>query len=229
MNRGYLVPMAQTPGNAGGNGEGWGPGALLLVLSGPSGVGKTTIVREIAQRTPGAALSVSLTTRPKTPREVDGADYHFVTEVEFERRIRNPDGAQGLGDFLEHAGVYGKRYGTLRAPVEEGLREGRLVILEIDVQGAKQVKARMPGAFCVFVMPPSEPELLERLRGRGRDSEEAVQKRFALAKREMDEARACGVYDVFLVNDDLERTITQAMHLIEEERRVRWQGVRSRS
>lgn len=192
------------------------------MVSGPSGAGKTTIVREIERRTPGAVLSVSLTTRQKSQREMDGVDYHFVAETEFERRLRDRAGPEGLGEFLEHAGVYGKRYGTLRAPVEQGLAEGRLVVLEIDVQGARQVKARMPEAYCVFIMPPSEEELLLRLRSRGRDSEEAVQKRFALAKREMDEARACGVYDVFLVNDDLERTITQSLHLIEEERRVRW-------
>lgn len=198
------------------------PRALLLVVSGPSGVGKTTIVREIARRIRGSTLSVSLTTRSKAPTEQDGSDYFFVGEADFEKRMSAPGGPPGLGDFLEHAGVYGKRYGTLRAPVAEALGAGRLAILEIDVQGAKQVKARMPRAFCMFIVPPSEEALLKRLRMRGRDSEEAVQKRFAAAKKEIDDARASDVYDHFLINDDLEGTIARAVKEIEDERRKRW-------
>lgn len=177
---------------------------LLVIVSGPSGAGKTTIARAVHDAFAGSLLSVSLTTRPPGPRETDGVDYHFVDEAEFLARVDR-------AEFLEHAGVYGKRYGTLRAPVADAMRAGRLVILEIDVQGAKQVKSQIPDSYGLFVLPPSEDALLDRLRSRQRDSEEVIQKRFARARDEMAEARRCAVYDLFIVNDDLDRAIGEAI------------------
>lgn len=180
---------------------------LLVIVSGPSGAGKTTIARALHAAFPGSVLSLSLTTRPMGPTEKEGVDYHFASEEEFQRGVDE-------GAFLEHAGVYGKRYGTPRKPVEEGLAAGRLVILEIDVQGAKQVKGKFPGALAMFVLAPTEEELLERLRARKRDSEEVIQKRFARAREEMAEARRCGVYERFIVNDELERAKKEAIDAV---------------
>lgn len=189
---------------------------LLLVISGPSGVGKTTITRAVERSIPGSVFSVSATTRAKTEADVEGVDYHFVTEPEFDAMVN-------AGAFLEWAGVFGKRYGTPRAWVEEQLVRGRLVILEIDVEGAKQVKRAMPRAFGVFIMPPSEDELLRRLQGRKREGEALIQKRFAEARREMAEARTCGAYDRFITNDDLDRAIREAVDTVTAERaRRRW-------
>lgn len=151
---------------------------LLLVISGPSGVGKTTITRAVERSIPGSVFSVSATTRAKTPADVEGVDYHFVGEPEFDQMVRD-------NAFLEWAGVFGKRYGTPRAWVGEQLSRGRLVILEIDVEGAKQVKKAMPDAFGVFILPPSEDELLRRLHSRKREDESLIRKRFAEAQREM--------------------------------------------
>ena len=177
---------------------------LLLIISGPSGVGKTTITRGVERSIAGSVFSVSSTTRDKTDADVEGVDYHFVTEAEFDRLVAEDD-------LLEWAPVFGKRYGTPRRWVDEQLRRGRLVILEIDVEGARQVKAKMPGAFGVFVLPPSEEVLLRRLRDRRRESEAAIQKRFAEAKRQIATARAGGINDHFITNDDLPRAIAEAV------------------
>ncbi len=134
---------------------------LLLIISGPSGVGKTTITRGVERSIPGSVFSVSCTTRAKTDADVEGVDYHFISPEEFQKLIDEDA-------FLEWADVFGKRYGTRRKWVEEQLHRGRLVILEIDVEGAKQVKAKMPGAFGIFILPPSEEELLRRLQARKR-------------------------------------------------------------
>lgn len=192
----------------------WSEGrGLVLVVSGPSGAGKTTIARALERACPDAHFSVSLTTRQPGPGDRDGVDYRFVTEEEFAQRA-SPQPGKPMGEFLEHAGVYGRRYGTLRAPVDEAMRAGKLVILEIDVQGAKQVKGAMPGASGLFVLPPSDESLLARLRARRRDSEEAIQRRFAAAQREIAEARTCGVYDRFIVNDELERAVAEAVEVV---------------
>lgn len=193
---------------------------LLLVISGPSGVGKTTITRAVERSIPGSVFSVSATTRAKTEADVEGVDYHFVDEPEFDRMVRE-------GAFLEWAGVFGKRYGTPRAWVQEQLSRGRLVILEIDVEGAKQVKAAMPEAYGVFILPPSENELLRRLHARKREDEALIQKRFAEAQREMAEAKVCGAYDAFIVNDNLDRAITEAVATVSAERRTRSSGLPS--
>ena len=184
---------------------------LLLIISGPSGVGKTTITRGVERSIPDAVFSVSATTRAKTPADVEGVDYHFVPDEEFERM-------RLAGEFLECAGIYGKKYGTPRAWVDEQLRRGRLVILEIDVQGAIQVKHSIPDAFGLYILPPSEAVLLERLRSRRREPEDVIQKRFAQAQREIAAARSCGVYNVFLTNIDLDKTIRRATEEVLKER-----------
>ncbi len=184
---------------------------LLLVISGPSGVGKTTITRAL-ERNLGGTFSVSVTTRPRAEGEVEGRDYYFLSDIEFQQRA--DDGA-----FLEHAKVYGEyRYGTPREPVERLVAEGKLVILDIDVQGARQVKQTMPEAFTLFILPPSEEELLRRLRERRREDEASIQRRFDEAKREIAFAEGSGVYDAHIVNEDLDRAIDDASCLINHQR-----------
>jgi guanylate kinase len=184
---------------------------LLLVISGPSGVGKTTITHEVERRL-GGIFSVSITTRPKTTADVEGRDYYFINDQEFDRHIRN-------NDLLEWAEVFGKyKYGTLSRPVEEALAKGQLMILEIDVQGALQVKSKLSDALMLFIEPPTDKALLERLRRRGRDTPEAIDRRFAEAKREIETARQSGAYDHFIVNDVLEESIDLACDLVQRRR-----------
>ena len=186
---------------------------LLLVICGPSGVGKTTITRQLVDHY-HAVFSVSATTRPQTAADQPGHDYHFVTEAEFLDLIR----AERL---LEHALVFGNRYGTLREPVERSLAQGQVVVLEIDVQGALQVRERMPDAFLVFILPPTEATLLERLRARKREPEDKIQARFSEAKREIAMAKSSGAYELFVVNDDLERAISEIMTHVDQAIRQR--------
>ena len=180
---------------------------MLLIISGPSGVGKTTITRAVEAQIPGSVFSVSVTTRPKTPADREGTDYFFVDDERFDRMVEQDE-------LLEHANVFGKKYGTPSAWVDEQLDQGRMVILEIDVQGAEQVKAKRPGAFALFIEPPSEDELLARLRARQREDEATIQRRFAEAKREIERARSGGVYDAFLVNRELDEAIREAVGLV---------------
>jgi len=187
---------------------------LLIVVSGPSGVGKTTITRRLRERFADAEFSVSATTRPRTENETDGADYHFLSEDEFVRRV-------GEGAFLEHVEYTGKRYGTLRAPVEDVIRNGRLMILDVDVRGGESVKEHMPEALAMFILPPSEEELLRRLRDRQREGEEQIQRRFSAAKQEIARAKESGAYDAMIVNDDLEEAVTTAIRLVERARGAR--------
>ncbi len=184
---------------------------LVLIISGPSGVGKTTITRGVERSIADSVFSVSCTTRPKTAADVEGVDYHFVTDEEFER-------LRAAGEFLETAGVYGKKYGTPKGWVEEQIKRGRLVILEIDVQGAMQVKKHLPDAFAIFIEPPSEEELSRRLHTRKREDEAAIEKRFSQAKAEITQAHGCGVYDMFLVNREIEESIARAVGFVEAER-----------
>jgi len=184
-----------------------GSTGLLLVLSGPSGVGKTTIAHRVQERFDGI-FSVSVTTRPRGRDEVDGKDYTFVDSDRFKAMLE-------AGDFLESAEVFGKHaYGTPRQPVQNRLAEGRLVILDIDVQGAGQVRASMPDAFMLFILPPSEEELHRRLESRGRDEEEAIQRRFAEARHEIELATTHDLYDAFVVNASLEQAIEESCELI---------------
>ena len=132
--------------------------ARVFVITGPSGVGKGTLIRSLRDRIPELELSVSATTRPPRPGEVDGVDYHFLDDREFEDRVR-------AGEFVEHATYSGRRYGTLRAELERRLRDGHPVVLEIEVQGARQVRRTMPEALQVFIAPPSREALAERRDG----------------------------------------------------------------
>ena len=165
----------------------------LFVIAAPSGAGKTSLVRALMERIPSLAFSVSFTTRRPRPNEVDGRDYHFVTPGEFERKV-------GADEFLEHARVFDNRYGTGRAEVEAALAAGQDLILEIDWQGARQVRERMPEAIDVFILPPSREALEERLRNRRSDSPEVIARRLRDSVSEMshwDEFRYVVVNDRF--------------------------------
>ncbi|MDR1016080.1 MAG: guanylate kinase [Coriobacteriales bacterium] len=168
----------------------------LFVISGPSGVGKDTLVRRVLTVLPEARLSVSATTRAPRGRERDGVDYHFLSDQDFDREIA----ADG---FLEHADYAHARYGTLRSEVEKGITDGHDVILVIEVQGAAQVKRKMPEAVLIFVAPPSLSELERRLRHRHTDDEAQVQTRLETARLELAQQK---YYNHVLVNDDLNAT-----------------------
>lgn len=187
---------------------------MLLIISGPSGAGKTTITRAVERTIPGSVFSVSCTTRPKAPTDVEGVDYHFIDDHAFDTMVRQDE-------FLEWVNLFGKKYGTPKGWVEEQLSRGRLVILEIDVVGAMKVKARIPGAFMLFILPPDEQTLLDRLRARKREDEAAIQRRFAEAQREMVQARQSGVYDRFIVNKVLDDAIAEAVEAVTKERQRR--------
>jgi len=178
----------------------------LIIISGPSGVGKSTITRQLVART-AAHLSVSMTTRKPGPGEQDGKDYYFVSREEFLRRVET-------GAFLEHAEVFGNLYGTPREKIEQALDAGRTVILEIDVQGGKQVKAIYPQAVMVFILPPSEQALRDRIFGRKREGGDVIARRLDGANREIAAARQC--YDRMVVNDDLERAIDEIIQIIRD-------------
>ncbi|MDN3516914.1 guanylate kinase [Aquisalimonas lutea] len=163
----------------------------LYIISAPSGAGKTSLVKALVDTIPGLSISVSHTTRPRRDGEVDGVDYHFVDAEAFEAMA-------AAGDFLEHARVFGNAYGTARSSVEEQLEVGTDVILEIDWQGAQQVRAALPDAVSVFILPPSRRELERRLRARGKDSEDVIARRLREAQSEMSHYHE---YDYLVVND----------------------------
>jgi guanylate kinase len=168
---------------------------LVLIVSGPSGSGKSTLVQKILEL-PGTMLAVSSTTRPPRKTESNGKWYNFISEAEFRIMIER-------GEFLEYAQVFGKNwYGTPRKALNEALEQKKDLVLEIDVQGALQVKQKMPGAVAVFVIPPSRQDLERRIRERGLDSEDEIRRRLDRARQEMLSYRS---YDFAVVNDDLER------------------------
>jgi guanylate kinase len=168
-------------------------------------VGKSTIARELVKRL-GATLSVSATTRERSAQETDGVDYFFVARNDFEERIDR-------GDFLEYAKVFDNYYGTPRERVEENLKNGKLVILEIDVQGGKQVQSIVPEVISIFILPPKMEELAARISARARDSKEAAKKRLAKANEEI--AAAWRLYKYMVVNDNLEDAINEVIRIIE--------------
>lgn len=182
---------------------------LLLVIAGPSGVGKGAITRRLLERLDDAQLSVSATTRSPRPGERDGHDYHFLDEDDFLARIER-------GELLEWARYGGHWYGTPYADIDEALAAGRVVILEIEVQGAAQVRARRPDALTVFVSPPSTAELERRLRARGTEDDAAVRRRLRIAERELEHRPQ---FDVVLVNDELDRAVDDLVDRIGRARR----------
>jgi guanylate kinase len=182
-----------------------GRSGRLTVLSGPSGVGKGSVIAVVRRRHPDVWLSVSVTTRAPRPGEVDGVQYHFVSAEEFERMV-------AAGELLEHAVYAGSAYGTPRRQVEEQLAAGVPALLEIELQGARQVRAAMPEAQLVFLAPPSFDELARRLSGRGTEDPERVRKRLDLARIEM---AAEDEFDVVVVNDDIEEAADRLVALLE--------------
>jgi guanylate kinase len=176
----------------------------VFVITGPSGVGKGTLIRGLRERLPELELSVSATTRAPRPGERDGVDYHFLAPEEFERRVAN-------GEFVEHATYSGNRYGTLRTELEQRLRAGIPVVLEIEVQGARQVRQAMRDAVAVFIAPPSLDALRARLVGRGTDTPEQMEERIRTAAREL-EAQAEFAHVV--VNDRLEDATERLVEIV---------------
>jgi guanylate kinase len=179
------------------------------VLAGPSGVGKGAIVARLLAAIPDLELSISSTTRSPRPQEDEGRHYWFVDRQTFDKMIE-------AGGFLEWADIFGERYGTPREPVARALAEGRDVLVEIDVQGARQVKAADPRAYMIFITPPSLQELERRLRTRGTETERQVSRRLAKAA---DELAAEPEFDVTVVNDDLERAAREVVELVDRLRR----------
>jgi guanylate kinase len=181
---------------------------LLLILSAPSGAGKTSLYRALLERMADVVASVSHTTRPARPGETDGVDYHFVSPEGFDRLVEE-------GAFLEHARVFDRQYGTSRAAVEAERQAGRDVVLEIDWQGARQIREVIPEAVSVFVLPPSREALRQRLEGRGQDDEDVIERRMRDAEAEMSHY---GEYDYVLINDEFEEALESLMAVVRAER-----------
>ena len=181
--------------------------ARVFVITGPSGVGKGTLIRGVMERLPALELSVSATTRAPRPGEQNGRDYHFLAPEEFERRVQ-------AGEFVEHADYAGRRYGTLRGELEQRVRSGAPVVLEIEVQGARQVRAAMPEAVQVFIAPPSLEALRTRLIGRGTDGNEEVERRLGVAEQEL---AARDEFAHVVVNDRLEDALDQLAEIVSDE------------
>ena len=178
--------------------------SVLLVISAASGVGKSSLARALVETSERIVLSVSHTTRKIGENEVDGREYHFVTEHEFKRMIE-------AGEFLEYAKVYDNYYGTSREVVMRELESGKNVILEIDWQGAQQVETRCPSLIKIFLLPPSIEALRSRLMGRGRDTDSTIERRLAAA---MDDMKHCVDYDYLVLNDDFDKALCDVQNLL---------------
>lgn len=176
----------------------------LFIVAAPSGAGKSTLVNALLEREPGIALSISHTTRKPRPGDVDGMQYHFVDRTRFEQMVAH-------GDFIEHADVFGNYYGTSRSSVEPILAAGRDVLLEIDWQGAAQVRRTMPGCVSIFILPPSRTELERRLRARGTDDPATIEKRLAASREEIAHAHE---FDCIVVNDNFEDALAQLQGIV---------------
>ena len=181
----------------------------IVIVSGPSGVGKSTICKEVVEQLNNTYLSVSVTTRPRAESEIDGQDYWFIGEEEFQERINK-------GLLLEYAEVFGHLYGTPKDKVDEALQAGKTVILEIDVQGAKQVKATCPDVVMIFIFPPTQKELAERIKSRGREEAEAAEERLDEASSEI--AAAWQYYQHMVINDNLEQAVSEVVQIIQRPR-----------
>ena len=178
--------------------------ATLFIVAAPSGAGKSSLVNALLAREPGMALSISHTTRPPRPGESEGSHYHFVDRAGFER-------LRDAGAFLEHAEVHGNLYGTSRAAIERELGVGRDVLLEIDWQGARQIRAAMPGVVGIFILPPSRAELERRLRARGADSDAVIARRLLNSREEL---RHAGEFEYWIVNDRFERALGDLIAIV---------------
>jgi guanylate kinase len=179
----------------------------IVIVSGPSGVGKSTVCKEVVKRLKNTCLSISVTTRPKGENEVNGRDYWFISEQQFQQRVKE-------GSLLEHAEVFGHHYGTPKDKVEEALRAGETIILEIDVQGAKQIKAMYPAAVMIFILPPTQKELVERMNLRGREDVQTAEERLNEAGVEI--AAAWQYYEHMVINDDLEQAVKEIVQIIKQ-------------
>ncbi|KPK38554.1 MAG: hypothetical protein AMJ65_12700 [Phycisphaerae bacterium SG8_4] len=181
----------------------------VVIISGPSGVGKSTICQGLVKQMGDVYLSISVTTRPKSKTEVDGRDYWFISDEEFQKRIDNDL-------LLEHAKVFGHYYGTPKDKIDEALAAGKVAILEIDVQGAKQAKAVFDDAVMIFILPPTEKDLAERMKRRGRDPKDTAEERLNGASAEI--AAAWQHYEHMVINEDLQQAVSECVRIIENAR-----------
>jgi guanylate kinase len=179
----------------------------LYVIAAPSGAGKTSLVKALMEREPRMRFSVSYTTRPPRPNEVDGRDYHFVTRARFEEMAAR-------GEFLEHARVFDNFYGTSLRAVQSELRDGQLLLLEIDWQGARQVRARLPAARSIFILPPTRRALEDRLRARSTDSEAVIERRLRDAAQDLAHWTE---FDYVVVNDQFERAVADLLAIVQQQ------------
>jgi guanylate kinase len=180
----------------------------VFIISAPSGSGKSTLVHRLLKTVPGLTFSISYTTRPPRPTETNGVDYIFIARAEFEARLAR-------GEFLEFAEVFGNYYGTNRSTFEQAVHEGKDLVLDIDVQGARQLKVAIPEAISIFVLPPSREVLEQRLRARSQDTEEVIQRRL---KGAAEEVRNYKQYDYVLINRELEESAARLTSIVRAER-----------